>query len=97
MNKTDLIAAMAADTNLTKAECARALDAALAQLTRSLMRGESVQLIGFGAFGISSRPERAGRNPRSGEAMTIKASKTAKFSAGRALKDALNPNSPPAT
>lgn len=97
MNKTDLVAAVAADTNLTKAECTRALESALAHLTNSLMRGEEVHLQGFGAFGVSNRRQRTGRNPRSGEPVIIKACKTAKFAAGKALKEALNPIGDPAT
>ncbi|KQX87553.1 DNA-binding protein HU [compost metagenome] len=90
MNKTDLVAAVAADTNLSKIDVARALDSVLDNLSRALARGDSVQLIGFGAFTVSDRPERSGRNPSTGEPMTIKASKAPKFSAGKALKDAVN-------
>lgn len=90
MNKTELIAAIAADTNLSKTDAGRAFDSALENLSRALARGESVQLIGFGTFAVASRAERTGRNPSTGEQMTIKASKAPKFTAGRVLKDAVN-------
>ena len=90
MNKTELIAAIAADTNISKTDTARVVDAALEQLTSALARGEAVQLIGFGSFTVAARPERTGCNPSTGEPMTIKASKSPKFTAGKALKDAVN-------
>ena len=90
MNKTELVAAIAADTNLSKADAARAFDSALEHLTAALAKGEAVQLIGFGNFAVANRPERTGRNPSTGEPMTIKASKAVKFTAGKALKDAVN-------
>ena len=90
MNKTELIAAIAADTNLTKADAARAFDSALEHLAGALAKGESVQIVGFGNFTVSNRAERSGRNPSTGEPMTIKASKAVKFTAGKSLKDAVN-------
>ena len=90
MNKTELIAAIAEDTNLSKADAGRAFDSALEHLSRALVRGESVQLIGFGTFTVASRAERTGRNPSTGQPITIKASKSPKFAAGKALKDAIN-------
>jgi DNA-binding protein HU-beta len=90
LNKTELIAAIAEDTNLSKADAGRAFDSALEHLSRALVRGESVQLIGFGTFTVASRAERTGRNPSTGQPITIKASKSPKFSAGKALKDAVN-------
>ncbi|MCU7369510.1 HU family DNA-binding protein [Paucibacter sp. O1-1] len=90
MNKTELIASIAADTKLSKADASRALDSVLENLSQALARGESVQLIGFGAFGVSSRAERSGRNPATGKAMTIKASKVPKFTPGKVLKDRVN-------
>ena len=90
MNKTELIAAIAEDTNLSKADAGRAFDSALEHLSRALVRGDSVQLIGFGTFTVASRAERTGRNPSTGQPITIKASKSPKFSAGKALKDAIN-------
>lgn len=90
MNKTELIAAIAADTNLSKADTGNVLDATLARLAAALTKGDVVQLAGFGNFSISDRAERSGRNPSTGEPMTIKASKAVKFTAGKALKDAVN-------
>ena len=90
LTKTELVAAIAADTNLSKADAGRVLDSALENLTRALARGDAVQLIGFGNFTVARRTERAGRNPSTGEQLTIKASKVAKFTAGKALKDAVN-------
>jgi DNA-binding protein HU-beta len=90
LNKTELIAAIAEDTNLSKADAGRAFDSALEQLSLALVRGESVQLIGFGTFTVASRAERTGRNPSTGQPITIKASKSPKFAAGKALKDAIN-------
>ncbi|QRF60879.1 HU family DNA-binding protein [Variovorax paradoxus] len=96
LNKTDLIAAIANDTSLSKADAARALDAALDNLSRALAGGDTVQLIGFGTFAVTSRPERTGRNPSTGEPLTIKASKAPKFTAGKALKDVVNGAAPQA-
>ncbi|MGF6346845.1 HU family DNA-binding protein [Variovorax sp. W2I14] len=90
MNKTELIAAIAADTNLSKADATRALESTLKNLSDALARNESVQLIGFGSFSVTSRAERLGRNPATGEALTIKASKAPKFAAGKVLKDLIN-------
>ncbi|MEJ8825058.1 HU family DNA-binding protein [Variovorax humicola] len=90
MNKSELVAAIATDTDLSKADAARALDSVLENLTRTLARGESVQLSGFGNLSVASRAERVGRNPSTGEQLTIKASKAVKFTAGKALKDAVN-------
>ncbi|MNV95935.1 DNA-binding protein HU-beta [compost metagenome] len=90
MNKTDLVAAIAADTDLSKADVARALDSAIENLSRALTRGDAVQLTGFGTFSVSNRSERTGRNPSTGEPIIIKASKAPKFSPGKALKDAVN-------
>ena len=90
MNKTELVAAIAADTNLTKTDAGRAFDSALEHLAGALAKGEAVQLLGFGNFTVSNRAERSGRNPSTGEPMTIKASKAVKFTAGKALKDAVN-------
>ncbi|MGJ7606984.1 HU family DNA-binding protein [Variovorax sp. LT1R20] len=93
MNKAELIAAIAADTNLSKADATRALESTLKNLSDALARDESVQLIGFGSFSVTSRAERLGRNPATGEPLTIKASKMPKFTAGKALKDLVNATS----
>lgn len=90
MNKTELIAAIAQDTNLSKADAGRVFESALENLSRALARGDTVQLVGFGTFTVASRAERTGRNPSTGEQITIKASKSPKFTAGKALKDAVN-------
>ena len=84
MNKTELVAAMAEQTNLSKK------DAEAAVVSEELKKGEKVQLVGFGTFEVSERAAREGRNPQTGETMEIKASKTPKFKAGKALKDMMN-------
>jgi len=90
MNKADLIDAVAEDTDITKASAARALDSAIENITNALKGGNSVTLVGFGTFTVRQREARMGRNPRTGEAIQIKASKVPGFKAGKALKDALN-------
>lgn len=90
MNKTELVAAMAEQTNLSKKDAEAALKAFVDVVSEELKKGEKVQLVGFGTFEVSERAAREGRNPQTGETMEIKASKTPKFKAGKALKDALN-------
>lgn len=90
MNKTELVAAMAEQTNLSKKDVEAALKAFIDVVAEELKKGEKVQLVGFGTFEVSERAAREGRNPQTGETMQIKASKTPKFTAGKALKDALN-------
>ena len=90
MNQADLIAAVAAHANLTKADAGKAVEALVGTITGALKRGDEVRIVGFGTFGISERGERQGRNPQTGEAITIAASRAAKFTAGKAVKDALN-------
>ncbi len=90
MNKSDLIDSIAASTGLTKADAGRALDAATANITSALQKGQSVSLVGFGTFAVKHRAARMGRNPRTGESITIKASNNPAFKAGKALKDAVN-------
>ena len=90
MNKTELIAAMAEQTELSKKDAEAALKAFVDVVSEELKKGEKVQLVGFGTFEVSERAAREGRNPATGEAMTIKASKAPKFKAGKALKDAVN-------
>jgi DNA-binding protein HU-beta len=90
MNKQELIDAVAASTGESKANTAEALDAIIAAVTAAVTRGETVQLVGFGSFSSGARAERAGRNPATGETITIAAAKTVKFSAGKAFKDAVN-------
>ena len=90
MNKAELIDAVAEDSDLTKASAARALDSAIENITNALRGGDSVTLVGFGTFTVRQREARMGRNPRTGEAIQIKASRVPGFKAGKALKDALN-------
>jgi DNA-binding protein HU-beta len=90
MNQTELIAAVAERAGLTKADAGKALEALIGSITDALKRGDEVRIAGFGTFGISERGERQGRNPQTGAPITIAASKAARFTAGKAVKDALN-------
>jgi DNA-binding protein HU-beta len=90
VNKTDLIAKIALDADISKASAARALDAVIDAVTDTLKKNDSVTLVGFGTFSVSERAERTGLNPRTKEAITIAAAKVPKFKAGKALKDAVN-------
>ena len=87
MNKTELVAAVADQAEISKKDAEKALAAVV---TDELKKGEKVQLVGFGTFEVVERKEREGRNPQSGETMKIAASKAPKFKAGKALKDAMN-------
>lgn len=90
MNKTELVAAMAEKTELSKKDAEKALKAFTDVVAEELTKGEKIQLVGFGTFEVAERPAREGRNPRTGETMKIAASKAPKFKAGKALKDAVN-------
>ena len=90
MNKTELVAAMAEQTQLSKKDTEAALKAFVDVVAAELKNGGKVQLVGFGTFEVSERAAREGRNPHTGEPMSIAASKAPKFKAGKALKDALN-------
>ena len=90
MKKQELIAAMAEKSGLTKKDTEAALKAIVDVITDSLKKGDKVQIVGFGTFEVSERAAREGRNPHTGEAMQIAASKAPKFKAGKALKDAVN-------
>ena len=90
MNKTELIEHIAKDADISKAAATRALDAAIDAVKTTLKKGDSVSLVGFGTFAVGVRAARLGRNPRTGEAIKIKAAKVPKFRPGKALKDALN-------
>ena len=90
MNKTELIAAIADQAELSKKDSEKALKAFIDVVTDELKKDHKVQLVGFGTFEVSQRAAREGRNPATGEAMTIKASKAPKFKAGKALKDLIN-------
>lgn len=90
MNKSELIAAIASSADLSKKDAEKALNAFTETVTNELKNGGKVQLVGFGTFEVTQRAARAGRNPATGAAMKIEASKAPKFKAGKALKDALN-------
>ena len=90
MNKNDLIATVADDTGLSKAETTRAVDSVVDSITKSLTGGNEVRLVGFGTFSVVQRKASEGRNPRTGEKIQIPASKQPKFKAGKALKEAVN-------
>ena len=89
MTKVELIAAVAEKANLTKKDAEAAINGALDVITESLKGGDKVTLVGFGTFEVRERPERKGRNPQTGEEITIEASKLPAFKAGKALKDAV--------
>ena len=90
MNKTELVAAIAEQAELTKKDAEKALKAFVDVVTDELKKGEKVQLVGFGTFEVAERAAREGRTPANGEAMQIPASKAPKFKAGKALKDEVN-------
>ena len=89
MNKTELIAAVAEKTDLSKKDADAAVSAVLGAITDALKAGDKIQLVGFGTFEVAERPEREGRNPSTGKTMTVPASKVPAFKAGKALKDAV--------
>ena len=90
MNKTELIAAIAGQAEISKKDAEKALKAFVDVVTEQLKEGEKVQLVGFGTFEVSERAAREGRNPQTGKTMKIAACKAPKFKAGKALKDAVN-------
>jgi len=90
MNKSELIERMADQAGISKTAAGAALDAATEAIKATLNKGGSVTLVGFGAFTVTKRAARMGRNPRTGEPVKIKASKAPKFTAGKGFKDALN-------
>ena len=87
MNKTELVDAIAKQADLTKKDAETAINAVFGAIGDALAKGDSVQLIGFGTFGVKERAAREGRNPRTGETVKIKASKVPTFKAGKGLKD----------
>ncbi len=89
MNKTELISAIAEGSGLTKSQSGKALDAFINAVGTELQAGGKVAIVGFGNFEVSCRAARTGRNPQTGEEMTISASKNVKFKAGKTLKDRL--------
>jgi DNA-binding protein HU-beta len=90
MNKNDLVASVAEASGLSKADAGKAVDAVFGSISGSLSGGEEVRLVGFGTFSVANRKATTGRNPRTGEAIQIPASKQPKFKAGKALKVAVN-------
>ena len=90
MNKSELIDAVAKQADITKVDAAKAIDATTVAITKALKKGDTVTLIGFGTFKVSARAARTGRNPQTGKEIKIAARKAPGFSAGKALKDAVN-------
>ena len=90
MNKTELIEHIAVSADISKAASSRALDAMIGAVKATLKKNGTVTLVGFGTFSVGKRAARTGRNPRTGEAIKIKAAKVPKFKPGKALKDAVN-------
>lgn len=90
MNKNELITVMSKKANMSKVDTEKALKAFIDTVTEELKNGGKVQLVGFGTFEVVERAERQGRNPKTGESITIPASKSPKFKAGKALKDIVN-------
>ena len=90
MNKSELVAALAAKAEISKKDAEKAISAFVDSISESLIKGEKVQLIGFGNFEVKNRPARTARNPRTGAEIKIAASKAPAFKAGKALKDKIN-------
>ena len=90
MNKVELVASIAEQAEITKVDAEKALKAFIDAVSEELKNGGKVQLVGFGTFEVAERAERQGRNPKTGETITIGASKLPKFKAGKALKDLVN-------
>ena len=90
MNKSELIERMASDADISKAAAERALESFTTSVQSALKKGGTVTLVGFGSWSVTKRAARTGRNPKTGEAIKIKARKAPKFAPGKAFKDALN-------
>jgi DNA-binding protein HU-beta len=90
VNKNDLVAVVAENSELSKADSTKAVDAVFDAITTTLKSGDEVRLVGFGTFSVAQRAASEGRNPRTGEKIKIPASKQPKFKAGKGLKDAVN-------
>lgn len=90
MNKTELSAALATKTGMSKKDAEKALNAVVDIITETLNAGDKVQIVGFGSFEVKERPARTARNPRTGEEIQIEASKAPTFKAGKALKTSIN-------
>lgn len=89
MTKVELIEKMAKDADISKAAAQKAMDSFMDGIKKALKKGNKVTLVGFGTFSVAKRAARKGRNPQTGETIKIKASKSPKFKAGKAFKDAL--------
>ena len=87
MTKAELIDKIASGTGLSKADASRSLDSTLGSIKSAMKKGQKVTLVGFGTFSVSKRKSRKGRNPRTGDVITIPAAKIPKFTAGKSLKD----------
>lgn len=90
MNKNDLVAVVADNAGLTKADAAKAVDGVFDAITDALKKNDDVRIVGFGTFSVAKRKATTGRNPRTGETIQIAASKQPKFKAGKGLKDSVN-------
>lgn len=90
MNKNDLISAVAETSGLTRSDASRAVESVFETISSALAKGDEVRLVNFGTFSVAKRKASTGRNPRTGEPMSIKASTQPKFKAGKALKDGVN-------
>ncbi|MCU0435778.1 MAG: HU family DNA-binding protein [Bacteroidia bacterium] len=90
MNKAELIEAIASESNLSKADAGRALDAITGSITKALKKGDKISLVGFGTYSVTKRAARMGRNPQTGKAIKIAAKKVAKFKAGTDLNKTIN-------
>jgi len=90
VNKNELVAAVAESTGLSKSDAAKAVDSVFDSITDALKKGDEIRLVGFGTFSVAERAASEGRNPRTGEKISIPASKQPKFKAGKGLKDAVN-------
>ncbi|MBI2877788.1 MAG: HU family DNA-binding protein [Candidatus Tectomicrobia bacterium] len=89
MNKTELVAEIAKEADITKVKAEKALNAVISGIKTALSKEDSVTLVGFGTFSVAKRSDRKGRNPQTGEEILIPASRTPKFKPGKALKDAI--------
>jgi len=89
MNKSDLVSEISREADITKVKAEKALNAVTGSVKKVLSRGETLTLVGFGTFSVAKRSKRKGRNPQTGKEITIPASKTPKFKAGKALKEAI--------
>ena len=90
MNKNDLVSAVSSNAGLSKSDAAKAVDGVFDSISGALSSGGEVRIVGFGTFSVANRKATTGRNPRTGEAIQIAASKNAKFKSGKGLKDAVN-------